>query len=242
MTVGVIGLGRFGSFWAEILNRRFSVLAYNRNPDVKAPKGIKKGPLAEVCTCPMVFLCVAIRALPEVLKSMVPCLGHDTIVADTCSVKIKPAQWMQEILPATTPILATHPMFGPESAKNGLDNLPIMIDPIRLNQKDIQFWIDVFAGFGLNVVRMSCDQHDKEVAYSQALTHFVGRSLYSLNLPETPIATRWYTILHSVVKQCVRDSYDLFEDMQTLNPYAKTMRKEVLQAFMKTLQDLGETC
>ncbi|WP_304225167.1 prephenate dehydrogenase/arogenate dehydrogenase family protein [Gracilinema caldarium] len=240
MTVGVFGLGRFGSFWSGLLSERFSVLAYDRDPDIKAPQGVRRANLDELGQCPIVFLCVTIRALPEVLQVLGPYLAKDTIVADTCSVKVLPGNWMLEHLPPHTPILATHPMFGPESAKDGLEGLAIMMDPLRLDEKRTQFWEDVFAGFGLSVVRMTCDQHDREAAYSQALTHFVGRSLYRIGLPETPIATRWYKKLHGVARQCVRDSHLLFEDMQTLNPYAAEMRRKVLQGFADTLQDLGD--
>lgn len=240
MTVGVFGLGRFGTFWASLLSERFSVLAYDRDPDIKPPQGVRRASLEELGTCPIVFLCVTIRALPEVLQVIRPYLDRETIVADTCSVKVLPKTWLLEYLPQHTPILATHPMFGPESAKDGLEGLAIMMDPIRVDERQAQFWEDVFSGFGLTVVRMTCEEHDREAAYSQALTHFVGRSLYRIGLPETPIATRWYKKLHGVAKQCVRDSHLLFEDMQTLNPYAEEMRRKVLQGFADTLKDLGD--
>lgn len=240
MTVGVFGLGRFGSFWASLLSERFSVLVYDRDPDIKAPKGVRRVSLGELCTAPIVFICVTIRAVPEVLSQIGPLLATDSIVADTCSVKVLPAKWLSELLPKSTPLLATHPMFGPESAKYGLEGLSIMMDPLRLDGERTQFWEDVFSGFGLTVVRMTCDEHDREAAYSQALTHFVGRSIYRIGLVETPIATRWYKDLYGVAKQCVRDSHLLFEDMQTLNPYAAGMRRRVLQGFAETLKDLGE--
>jgi prephenate dehydrogenase len=240
MTVGVFGLGRFGSFWASLLSERFSVLAYDRDPDIKPPQGVRRVGLEELGTCPIVFLCVTIRAVPEVLQVIAPYLAKNTIIADTCSVKVLPGKWLLEYLPQDTPILATHPMFGPESAKDGLEGLAIMMDPLRLDERQAQFWEDVFAGLGLTVVRMTCEEHDREAAYSQALTHFVGRSLYRIGLPETPIATRWYKKLHSVAKQCVRDSHLLFEDMQTLNPFAQEMRRRVLEGFADTLKDLDD--
>lgn len=240
MTVGVYGLGRFGSFWSSLLAQRFAVIAYDRDGDRRPPEGVRRVPVDELAQAPVVFLCVTIRALPEVLKSLGPLLGSDTLVVDTCSVKLFPLRWMEEYLPPNTPLLATHPMFGPESAKDGLDGLSIMLDPVRLDRDRFQFWEDTFAAFGLTPVRMTCDQHDREAAYSQALTHFVGRSLAPLGLVDTPIATRWYKKLHTVVKQCVRDSHELFEDMQKYNPYAAQMRQEVFQAMVETMNTLGD--
>lgn len=240
MTVGVFGLGRFGSFWSSLLAKRFDVVAYDVDPERIGPAGVSLVSLEELCASETVFLCVTIRAVPEVLPLIAPLLGAGSIVADTCSVKIHPARWMRELLPQRVSILATHPMFGPESAKDGLEGLPIMLDPIRLDAERTRYWEDAFSSFGLVPVRMDCDRHDREAAYSQALTHFVGRSLHRMGLPETEIATRWYRKLHAVARQCVRDAPELFEDMQKYNPYASAMRRAVMAAFASTLSDLGE--
>lgn len=240
MSVGVFGMGRFGSFWASILSRSFDVRGFDIDPERPAPEGVSLVDLPSLGSCDTVFLCVAIRAMPEALKTLGPHLGPETLVADTCSVKTRPARWMMEYLPPDTGILATHPMFGPESAKNGLEGLAIMIDPVRCADDRARFWETSFAALGLSVVRMSCEQHDREAAYSQALTHFVGRSLHRVGLPNTEIATRWYQKLHAVSQQCVRDSPALFVDMQHFNPYAEEMRRTVLRAFAETLRELGD--
>lgn len=240
MNVGVYGLGRFGSFWAQILSKRFTVSAYDIDLDCSAPEGVRRADLAEIASGDALFLCVTIRALPEVLRSIAPLLKPGMLVADTCSVKIEPARWMQETLPPSTALLATHPMFGPESAKNGLDGLALMMDPIRCSADTAAFWADAFASYGLSVVRMSCERHDREAAYSQALTHFVGRSLHKVGLTDTDIATRWYRNLHAVVRQCVRDAPSLFEDMQRYNPYAAEMRRRVMLAFHDTMEDVEQ--
>ncbi len=240
MKVGVFGLGRFGSFWAQALSRRFEVAGYDVDPERPAPEGVRRVGLEEVVACDALFLCVTIRAVPDVLRTIAPLLKPGILVADTCSVKIEPARWMAELLPQSVGILATHPMFGPESAKNGLEGLAIMMDPVRCSDEAAAFWADAFASYGLSVVPMSCDRHDREAAYSQALTHFVGRSLHKVGLTDTDIATRWYRNLHAVVRQCVRDAPSLFEDMQRFNPYAAEMRRRVMIAFHDTIEDLEQ--
>lgn len=234
MTVGIYGLGRFGSFWSTVLTKRFAVCAYDIDDDRMTPDGIERVSLKELGACPVIFLCVSIRAVPQALQSLLPYLGPDSMIADTCSVKVLPSQWMKKILPKTVSLLATHPMFGPESAKNGLDGLSIMMDPLRLDDKKLVFWEDVFVSLGLSPVIMDCDRHDREAAYSQALTHFVGRTLSGIGIPETSIATRWYQKLQAVSKQCVRDSHILFEDMQLYNPYAAEMRSKLIKALLQT--------
>lgn len=229
MTVGVFGLGRFGRFWSSTLSRVFDTVAYDVRPEAIAPEGVRQVGLEELCRVELLYLCVAIRSLPEVLGLLAPQLPPGVTVADACSVKVLPARWMSELLPPGVGILATHPMFGPESAKESLAGLPVMIDPLRaLDSTLLADLTGAFEELGLRVVRMSCDEHDRQAAYSQALTHFIGRSLHGVGLPDTEIATSWYRKLHAVARQCVRDSEVLFEDMQTLNPYAAEMRQRVI--------------
>lgn len=237
MTVGIMGLGRFGAFWASLLAQRFPVRAWTRNDETPTPTGIERVGLEALCQADIVFLCVAMRAVPQALEALRPFARPGCVIADTCSVKIAPARWMQDALPEDIPLLATHPMFGPESAKQGLNGLSIMMDPVRLDEERYNFWADAFRSYGLHVERMSCDQHDREAAYSQALTHFVGRSLYRLGMPDTKIATRWYQKLREVAQQCVRDAPELFTDMQNLNPYTGRMRLDLLHSFAQTLRD-----
>ncbi|MFA6507908.1 MAG: prephenate dehydrogenase/arogenate dehydrogenase family protein [Treponemataceae bacterium] len=240
MEVGIFGLGRFGSFWSASLAHSFSVRAYDIDSGRPTPEGVRKTDLAGLAECDTIFLCVTIRSMPEVLRLLSGVLKTGTLVVDTCSVKIEPARWMAEILPEGIDILATHPMFGPESAKNGMEGLPLMMEPIRCDKERTAFWTKVFSDFGISVVRMSCDRHDREAAYSQALTHFVGRSLHRVGLTDTDIATRWYKNLHAVVRQCVRDAPSLFEDMQRYNPYAAEMRRRVMLAFHDTIEDVEQ--
>ncbi len=241
MKVGVFGLGRFGFFWSETLSRVFDVVAYDIRPAVPSPEGVERVSLEELCSLDVLYLCVTIRSVPDALRLVAPLVRPETLVVDACSVKVLPARWMGEILPVENPILASHPMFGPESAKEGLAGLPIMVDSIRGEPSSLPLLLDGFSSLGLEVVRMSCQEHDRQAAYSQALTHFVGRSLHALGLPDTEIATRWYRKLHAVVRQCVRDSNELFEDMQTCNPYAAEMRDRVISSlrdFQQTLSSL----
>ncbi len=132
MEIGVYGLGRFGSFFASRLSGRCTVKAWSRDPNRPAPPGVERVGEEELLALPAVFLCVAISALPEVLERIAPRLAPGTLVMDTCSVKSLPAAWMQSLLPPTVDILASHPLFGPDSAAGGMDGLPMVLWPVRL--------------------------------------------------------------------------------------------------------------
>ena len=222
--IGVYGLGRFGSFFARILSAIAPVLGYSRNPARPTPEGVRRVGEEELLRCPVVILCVAISALPEVLARIAPRLVPNSLIMDTCSVKEKPASWMLSLLPGSVQILATHPMFGPDSAVAGLDGLPLILCPVRIEPAELERWHGIFAGLGLAVRRMSPEEHDREAAATQGLAHFVGRVLAEMNLGESPIGSVGYHKLLEVIEQTCNDSWQLFLDLQRYNPYTREMR------------------
>jgi prephenate dehydrogenase len=74
---------------------------------------------------------------------------------------------------------------------------------------------------------MSPEQHDRLAAYSQGVTHYVGRVLRELELEETPIDTQGFKILRSLIDQTCNDSWELFRDLQLYNPYTRDMRERM---------------
>lgn len=235
-TAGVIGMGRFGTFWAKFLSKDFEVSGFSRS--LKASSACPLRPLEEVCAMQAIFICVPIRAMPETLKKIAPLVAQGALVADTCSVKALPAQWMEETLGRDTRILATHPMFGPESAKFGLDGLPIVLSRVRLPEDDLAFWKSYFNGRNLSVVEMSPEEHDREAAKTQALTHMVGRVLSRMGAADSPIGTLWHRRLVSICRQVDKDSPELFSDMQRLNPFAAEVRREFYRVWRETSDEL----
>ena len=97
---------------------------------------------------------------------------------------------------------------------------------------------DLFARMELEVLEMSAEKHDEEAAYSQGVTHFVGRTLSAMGMKPTPIATQGYKSLMTIVEQTCNDPVQLFYDLQRFNPYAKEMRLSLQVAIEKTLNAL----
>ena len=93
---------------------------------------------------------------------------------------------------------------------------------------------------GLEVLEMSEREHDEEAAYSQGITHFVGRTLREMGMAPTPIATQGYRNLMAIVDQTCNDPLQLFYDLQRYNPYAKEMRLSLQVAIEKTLNRLAK--
>lgn len=237
--VGIIGLGRFGIFWAKVLSHSFDVYGYSRSK--KENCHCTQVSLEEVCSLPVIFICVPMRTVQETLERMKPFLKPGTLVADTCSVKMEPVRWMLQTLPEYVHVMATHPMFGPESGKDSLVGLPLMMHPVRMPQELYDQWLHWFRNAGIMVVEITPEEHDRQAAMSQALTHMIGRSLNTMGIDEIPIGTLWFRNLHAIAKQVAKDSPELFLDMQTLNPYANEMRDRFERAWKTVCEEVANS-
>lgn len=238
MEIGIYGLGRFGSFWGGYLARHFPVKGYNRSRRGEVPEGITIVSEEEVFDCDVLFYCVSISSFREVLERTAGYIKSGTLIMDTCSVKLYPIRWMQEQLPEKVRILGTHPMFGPDSARGGISGLPIVLCPVRISEDDFSVWMRIFQGFGLEVLRMSGDEHDHQAAYTQGVTHFIGRVLGELELEERPISTLGFKNLLGVIEQTCNDPWQLFLDLQRYNPYTDEMREGLSCAIEKMMEQL----
>jgi prephenate dehydrogenase len=227
MNIGVYGLGRFGAFWAELLSRHFPVSAWSRNPERPVPHGVKRVTLEQLFEADVIWLCPAISSMDEVLTEIAPLVRPGQVIADTCSVKIVPARLMVEKLPAHARLLATHPMFGPDSARAGLTGLPVVLHDLGNAAEALDFWKTTFAAWGLEILLLTPEEHDKAAAYTQGVTHYLGRVLDDMGLKGHPIATRGYQRLLDLVQQTCNDPFQLFLDMQNFNPYTPEMRADL---------------
>ncbi|MBN2050222.1 MAG: prephenate dehydrogenase/arogenate dehydrogenase family protein [Spirochaetales bacterium] len=238
MTIGIYGLGRFGSFWAENLAKHFSVKGYSRSSIRPVPPGVLRVEEDEIFTCDTLILCNSISSMPEVLARAADRLRPGTLVMDTCSVKMYPLQLMAQRLPETVYILGTHPMFGPDSAAGGLSGRPMILCPVRGTEELFQAWEDRFAALGLTIYRMTPEEHDREAAETQGITHFIGRVLDDLNLRPSDIATLGYTRLLQIRGQTCNDPLQLYLDLQRFNPYTGGIRARLRDAIEKEMKRL----
>lgn len=240
--VSVYGYGRFGKLWADILKADFHVKVFSRRglKSEEVSPGIEIVDLEELHNCNAMFYCVAISSLEEVLKQTKPYHKSDCTYIDTCSVKVLPSEWMRKYLPLESSIIATHPMFGPDSFYTAIEKLPMVMSDIRTTQNDFEIWVDYFNNKNFRVEIITPDEHDKMVAYSQGITHYIGRVLADLELDTTQINTLGYKKLLEIIEQTCNDTWQLFCDLQKYNPYTKKMRKDLHESIEKIYSILNK--
>jgi arogenate dehydrogenase (NADP+) len=59
------------------------------------------------------------------------------------------------------------------------------------------------------MVEMTCEEHDRQAASTQFITHTVGRVLGAMDLKTTEINTRGFEALLNLVNNTANDSFDL---------------------------------
>lgn len=207
LTISIYGYGRFGKFWANILAKDHHVKVFSRRglKSEEVSEGIEITTYEDLFNCDAMFFCVAISSFEEVLIQSKPYFKKDTLYFDTCSVKVFPVKWMQTHLPETARIIATHPMFGPDSYFESENPLSMVMSNINAHEAEFVQWVDYFNTKRMHVEIMSPDEHDKKVAYSQGITHYVGRVLADLALSESNIDTLGFQKLFEITEQTCND-------------------------------------
>ena len=135
--LGIIGFGAFGRLMAEHLHPFFDLRCHDPKHaagDADAPQGVTFVDLAEAARCPIVVLAMPVAAMAQAVQAIAPHLAPGVLVLDVGSVKALPAEIMTAGLPDHVDVVGTHPLFGPQSARNGLAGLKIALCPIRGEQ------------------------------------------------------------------------------------------------------------
>jgi prephenate dehydrogenase len=132
--------------------------------------------------------------------------------------------------------MGTHPMFGPDSARDGVSGLPMILCPVRIPAREVQRWREFFASLGLSLSIMSPDEHDREAAFTQGVAHYIGRVLSNLGVSPSAIATKGYVKLLEIVEQTCNDPWQLFLDLQRYNPHTREMRVK-LEASIRSVME-----
>ncbi len=232
--IGIIGFGRFGRVLGQILSDDFTVLA--RDPNVSESQyGAQLVDLKTVLQCETIFVSVPIRLFKGVIQKIAEKLNGNATIIDVCSVKVYPTEVMKEILPEKIDIIATHPLFGPDSIKRP-DRLKMMIYSVRNQYGEYDFWKNYFSEKSIKILEMSPEEHDRLAAHSQGITHFIGRAMKQGKFESTQIDTAGFEDLLEVVNQTCYDSWELFQDLQNFNPYTAEMISSLERAIKEIRQ------
>jgi prephenate dehydrogenase len=221
---------------SQYLARDFEVSVYDSGGKSKEIEttGAVAATFEQVCKEEIVILPVPISVFRKTLSKIKPLIREDALIIDVCSVKAYPVTLMHEILPESVSILATHPMFGPDSAADSLQGRKIVLCKERIQEERYQKIKSYLDEKGLHTIEATPDEHDRQISISLALTHFIGRSLSEFGAEPLGIDTEGYKRLLHVLEVVENDTWQLFVDMHRYNPYAQETRN----SFMTAMQEI----
>ena len=227
--LGIVGFGSFGAFMAGHLRPFFEISVCdlrdlrNDAEDV----GVGWGSFEEVVSREALILAVPVQDMGDLLERVAGCPVLPQIVIDVASVKVRPLELMEKWLPESVEILGMHPMFGPQSGREGIRGLKVVVCPLRTARlESIRSLLR--DDLGLRVLEMEPQAHDAEMAYVQGLTHWIAKALREIKLPDLDLSTPAYRHLLAIEEILREDSDALFRTIQAENPFAARARRELV--------------
>lgn len=228
--IGIVGFGEFTWFMCKHLSPWCEIIVYSRRDISEKAQEVwaEQKSMEEVCGCEIVILSVVVQHFESVVQEVSKHVKPWTLVLDVSSVKVKPTELMIKYLPKDVEIITTHPLFWLESGKHGIKWLKMVVCDVRSDhtKEFIQFLREKLE---LNVLEKTPEEHDKQMAYAQALSHFIAKALTNMNIPTMDQNTLMYDKLRDMVEITSVDTEELFLTLETQNPYGKEIREKFVQ-------------
>ncbi|KAA6351332.1 prephenate dehydrogenase [termite gut metagenome] len=179
MRILILGAGKMGSFFTDILSFQHETAVYDTNPrqlrfvyntyrftDRYEIKDFKPE---------LVINAVTVKYTVEAFRQVLPVLPKDCIISDIASVKSGLKEFYET---SGLRFVSTHPMFGPTFAS--LSNLSSE-SAIIISEGDHLgkvFFRDLYNNLKLNIFEYTFEGHDETVAYSLSIP-FVSTFVFS---------------------------------------------------------------
>lgn len=237
-TCGIIGVGAFGEFMLKHITPYFDVRVYDahRNlDDIESTYNLSVCSLNEVAKSDIVVFAVPVKELEKTVAGVVPFLTAGQLVIDLCSVKCKPVDILKRLVPVGVDAVSLHPLFGPQSGKNGIAGLNITVCNVAGERVPciVEF---LQTKLNLKTFETTPENHDQEMAYVQGLTHMIAKVFVRMDVPDIHQQTKTYTHLNDMVDLIRYDSEELFLAIQRDNPYVR----ETTEKFFAAVRALEE--
>lgn len=235
--IAIIGYGRFGKLLEKMFKPYGNIYIVQKKHKKKLKNSIQ---ISDLKKMDLVIPAVPISGLKKLLIKINSHLKPGSLIMDVCSVKVKPCKWLKKHLGKDVEILGTHPMFGPDSAKNGYENLQLILCPIKISNKNLKNIKTILKDLKLKLITTTPKKHDQEAAKSLSLVHFIGRGLEETKIKKQKISSIGFERLLTVNETVTNDSWQLFIDMAIYNPYTKKVRENFINNLINLNQRINE--
>ena len=170
MRILILGAGKMGSFFVDLLSFDHETAVYDVDPRrLRFMYNTQRFTQAEEIGAfrpELVINAVTLERTLDVFRSVVHLLPPDCIISDIASVKTGLKDYYDT---CGRRYVSTHPMFGPTFANLGALSSE---NAIVISEGDYMgriFFKDLYARLGLHVCEYTFDEHDETVAYSLSI-------------------------------------------------------------------------
>ncbi len=236
MKILVLGAGKMGSFFIDLLSFDHEVAVYER--DIKRMRFTyncqRFASLEEVDAFQpeLVINCVTLKYTLSAFEELLPHLPESCIISDISSVKTGLKEFYEN---SGHRYVSTHPMFGPTFANlNQLSEENAII----INEGDYMgrcFFKDVYSKLGLNIYEYSFDEHDRTVAYSLSIPFVSTFTFAAVMKPQKAPGTTFKRHMRIARGVMGEDDYLLQEIL--FNPYTHDQVAQI-RTELKELLDI----
>ncbi len=230
MTIALLGYGRFGQAFADLLHEAGHTVAVF-DPHAAVPAALKRASLAEaVRDAQWVVLAMPVPAIGPVLHELKPLLRREHTVIDVGSVKEQPCRLMDEILGADIEHAGTHPLFGPLSLARNERPLRTVLCASTLHPDAARRTRALLESLGCEVIERDAASHDRAMAETHALAFFIAKALVDMGIGEDlSMAPPSFLGLANMLAAVRGDAGHLFAAIQRENPYAAEARAALIE-------------
>lgn len=226
LSLGLIGYGAFGAFLQTLAGRFLPDAALKVYSSSRPVDGVRFFPLEDVAACDAVILTVPISIYGDMLTRILPHVREDTVIVDVATVKQHTMDLIERLRP-NGPFIATHPMFGPESYKKrdgDVGGLRVVVTGHSLGPQRYGAVLAALRAAGFTVIEKTAEAHDRELAETLFLTHYIGQVIAQGKFERTDIDTVSFGFLMDAVDS-VRHDGQLFSDVCRYNRFCPEVIK-----------------
>ncbi|MGM9870450.1 MAG: prephenate dehydrogenase/arogenate dehydrogenase family protein [Muribaculaceae bacterium] len=236
MKILILGAGKMGSFFCDLLSKDHDVAIFDVDPDrLRFTFGCRRFTSDDEIrdfAPELVINAATVKYTIDAFRRVLPLIPSGCIISDIASVKTGLPEFYAE---ASHPFVSTHPMFGPTFAS--LSNLAnenaiIITEGDHLGRL---FFRDLYRNLGLHIEEYSFSEHDLTIAYSLSIP-FASTLVFAsvMKHQDAPGTTfkRHLAIAHGLLSE---DDYLLTEILCNPNTPAQLQR---IQAQLTRLQEL----
>jgi prephenate dehydrogenase len=229
ISIGIIGgTGSMGRWFSDFFSDAGYKVMISGRKTKKTGAYIAKN-------CDVVILSVPLYAAVELAESIGPLLCRDQLLMDFCSLKETIVKKMLDNTEAD--VVGTHPLFGPYT--DSIKNQNVILCRGRGDAR-LRWLKNELSGKGAVVTVLDPEEHDRQMAVVQALTHFMticmGRTLQKMNMKNDTAhscSTPVFRINHDLIGRLFAQDLELYRTIINENRHFS----EVLDVFLSVVRE-----